>query len=81
MGKDSLSHSVQHVTSVSEPALKNGVFLLQSQGRHSSIEEEAEWKQKLQRGHAGADGEWGRLECLKRAEPFSVAIFLFLALS
>lgn len=39
---------------------KNGVFLLQPKGCHSSAEEETEWKQKLQRGHAGADGEWGQ---------------------
>ena len=60
MIKDSFSHSIWHVKSVSELSFKNGVFLLQSKGCHSSTEEEAEWKQKLQRGHAGADGEWGQ---------------------
>lgn len=44
----------------SKLCFKNGVFLLQSKGCHSSTEEEAEWKQKLQRGHAGTDGEWGQ---------------------
>lgn len=58
--------TIYDVKSVSDLSFKNDVFLLQSKGCHSSTEEEAEWKQKLQRGHAGTDGEWGQAGMLQK---------------
>lgn len=62
---------------VCEMSFNNGVFLLQSKGCHSSAEEETEWKQKLQRGHAGSNGEWRQAGMPQKGRSLFFCHFVF----